>query len=173
MTDISNPRKGIIRNIVPTGTVHFVLARPPLENEEVLEMSDQANLEPSEKAAGEENLATNLNTLDQDKALSSKDQEMDAKRQRLKKEEASSTSMDTTENNLEKIRADVDLAEDKPTTTTVCNPGRQDSCKEFTRSPHPILKAQTEPEFEGELFLSIHFGNFFIFWFQNIIEFLL
>jgi len=133
-----------------TGTVHFVLARPPLENEEALEMSDQANLEPSEKAAGEETLATNLNTLDQDKALSSKDQEMDAKRQRLKKEEASSTSMDTTENNLEKIRADVDLAEDKPTTTTtVCNPGRQDSCKEFTRSPHPILKAQTEPEFEG------------------------
>jgi len=133
-----------------TGTVHFVLARPPLENEEALEMSDQANVEPSEKAAGEENLATNLNTLDQDKALSSKDQEMDAKRQRLKKEEASSTSMDTTENNLEKIRADVDLAEDKPTTTTVCNPGRQDSsCKEFTRSPHPILKAQTEPEFEG------------------------
>lgn len=136
-------------------------------------MSDQANVEPSEKAAGEENLATNLNTLDQDKALSSKDQEMDAKRQRLKKEEASSTSMDTTENNLEKIRADVDLAEDKPTSTTVCNPGRQDSCKEFTRSPHPILKAQTEPEFEGELFICIHFGNFFIFWFQNIIEFLL
>ena len=129
-------------------------------------MSDQANVEPSEKAAGEENLATNLNTLDQDKALSSKDQEMDAKRQRLKKEEASSTSMDTTENNLEKIRADVDLVEDKPTTTAqtvACNPGRQDSCKEFTRSPHPILKAQTEPEFEGELFLSIHFGNFFIF----------
>jgi hypothetical protein len=57
--------------------------------------------------------------------------------------------MDTTENNLEKIRADVDLAEDKPTAPTVCNPGRQDSCKEFTRSPHPILKAQTEPEFEG------------------------
>ena len=134
-------------------------------------MSDQANVEPSEKAAGEENLATNLNTLDQDKALSSKDQEMDAKRQRLKKEEASSTSMDTTENNLEKIRADVDLAEDKPTTTpTVCNPGRQDSSKEFTRSPHPILKAQTEPEFEGELFICIHFGNFFIFDFKTLLS---
>jgi len=135
-----------------TGTVHFVLARPPLENGELLEKSGQANLEPSEKVAGEENLAATLNTLDQDKALPSKDQEMDAKRQRLKNEEASNTSMDTTENNLEKIRADVDLVEDKPTTTAqtvACNPGRQDSCKEFTRSPHPILKAQTEPEFEG------------------------
>jgi hypothetical protein len=133
-----------------TGTVHFVLARPPLEPGETLEGSGQAgNLEG--KATGEENLPTNLNTLDQDQALSSKDQEMDAKRQRLKKEETSSTSMDTTENDLEKIRADVDLVEDKPTTTTtVCNPGLEDSCKEFKRSPHPILmKAQTEPEFEG------------------------
>merc|ERR1711860_200727 len=132
-----------------TGTVHFVLARPPLENGDLLEKSGQANLELEEKAAGEENLAT---TLNQEKALASKDQEMDAKRQRLKNEEASNTSMDTTENNLEKIRADVDLVEDKPTTTAqtvACNPGRQDSCKEFTRSPHPILKAQTEPEFEG------------------------
>ena len=148
--------------ILPPGTVHFVLARPPLENGDLLEKSGQANLELEEKATGEK------------KALASKDQEMDAKRQRLKNEEASNTSMDTTENNLEKIRADVDLVEDKPTTTAqtvACNPGRQDSCKEFTRSPHPILKAQTEPEFEGELFLSIHFGNFFIFWFQNIIEF--
>ena len=79
---------------------------------------------------------------------------MDAKRQRLKNEE-------TEENNLETkgapIRADVDLAEDKPTTaqTMACNPGLLDSSQEFTRSPHPILKAQTEPEFEGELLLSI------------------
>lgn len=133
-----------------TGTVHFVLARPPLESGELQEKSGQANnLEEKE-----ENLATNtntLNTLDQDKALSSKDQEMDAKRQRLKnKEEA---SMDTTENDLEKIRADVDLVEDKPPTTPgqslVCNLGRPSSRKEFTRSPHPILKAQSEPEFEG------------------------
>jgi len=130
-----------------TGTVHFVLARPPLENGEPLEKSGQANLEASEKASGkQENLATN--TLDQDKALSAKDQEVDAKRQRLKNE-------DTTENDLETkgapIRADVDLAEDKPTTaqTMACNPGLLDSSQEFTRSPHPILKAQTEPEFEG------------------------
>ena len=91
---------------------------------------------------------------------------MDAKRQRLKnKEETSTISMDTTENNLEDngtapIRADVDLAEDKPTTTAqtmACNQGLLDSSKEFTRSPHPILKAQTEPEFEGELLLSITF----------------
>ena len=103
----------------------------------------------------------NLTTLD--KASSSKDQEMDAKRQRLKnnKEETSTISMDTTENNLENnraapIRADVDLAEDKPTTTAqtmACNQGLLDSSKEFTRPPHPILKAQTEPEFEGELLL--------------------
>jgi len=133
-----------------TGTVHFVLARPPLENGELLEKSEQANnLEEKE-----ENLATNtntLNTLDQDKALSSKDQEMDAKRQRLKNKE--DASMDTTENNLEKIRADVDLVDDRPPTTRgesiVCNSGRQNSRKEFTRSPHPILKAQSEPEFEG------------------------
>jgi len=131
-----------------TGTVHFVLARPPLENGELLEESGQANnLEEKE-----ENLATTtLNTLDQDKALSSKDQEMDAKRQRLKNEEEA--SMDTTENDLGKIRADVDLVEDKPPSTTgqstVCNSGRQSSHKEFTRSPHPILKAQSEPEFEG------------------------
>lgn len=136
-----------------TGTVHFVLARPPLENGEPLEKSGQANLE----AAGdqEKNLPTTLNTLDQDKALSSKDQEMDAKRQRLKNEEASSTSMDTTENNLENnvasIRADVDLAEENPTPaqTMVCNPGLLDSRKEFKRSPRPFLNAQTEPEFEG------------------------
>merc|ERR1712192_275744 len=136
-----------------TGTVHFVLARPPLENGEPLE---KANPEAPEKdAAGNQE---NLTTLDQDKALSSKDQEMDAKRQRLKnKEEASTTSMDTTENNLENngaapIRADVDLAEDKPATGQTmagCNQGLSDSSKEFTRSPHPILKAQTEPEFEG------------------------
>jgi len=133
-----------------TGTVHFVLARPPLENGELLEKSEQANnLEEKE-----EDLATNtntLNTLDQDKALSSKDEEMDAKRQRLKNKE--DASMDTTENDLEKIRADVDLVEDKPPTTRgesmVCNSGRQSSRKEFTRSPHPILKAQSEPEFEG------------------------
>ena len=69
---------------------------------------------------------------------------------------------DTTENDLETkgapIRADVDLAEDKPTTaqTMACNPGLLDSSQEFTQSPHPILKAQTEPEFEGELlFLSL------------------
>jgi len=136
-----------------TGTVHFVLARPPLENGEPLEKSEQANLEASEKAAGpQENLATTLNTLDQDKALSPKNQEMDAKRQRLKNEEA---SMDTTESNLETngalIRADVDLAEDKPTTaqTMACNPGLLDSSQEFSRPPHPILNAQTEPEFEG------------------------
>ena len=77
---------------------------------------------------------------------------MDAKRQRLKNQEEA--SMDTTENDLEKIRADVDLVEDKPPTTPgqsmVCNSGRQNSHKEFTRSPHPILKAQSEPEFEGE-----------------------
>jgi len=137
-----------------TGTVHFVLARPPLENVEPLE---KANLEASEKIAGGNQ--ENLTTLDQDKASSSKDQEMDAKRQRLKnnKEETSTISMDTTENNLENngaapIRADVDLAEDKPTTTAqtlACNQGLSDSTKEFTRSPHPILKAQTEPEFEG------------------------
>ena len=144
-------------NILPPGTVHFVLARPPLENGEPLE---KANVEAPEKAAGNQE---NLATLDQDKALSSKDQEMDAKRQRLKnKEEASTTSMDTTENNLEDngtapIRADVDLAEDKPPTaqTMACNQGLLDPSKEFTRSPHPILKAQTEPEFEGELLLYI------------------
>ena len=165
MADISNSTKGIITwNILSAGTVHFVLARPPLENGEHLEKSGQANLEASEKASGkQENLATN--TLDQDKALSAKDQEVDAKRQRLKNEEA---SMDTMENNLETkdapIRADVDLAEDKPTTaqTMACNPGLLDSSQEFTRSPHPILKAQTEPEFEGELlflYLAIHVSN--------------
>jgi len=133
-----------------TGTVHFVLARPPLENGEPLE---KANLEAPEKAAAGNQ--ENLTTLDQDKALSSKDQEMDAKRQRLKnKEEASTTSMDTTENNdAAPIRADVDLAEDKPAmgqTMANGNQGLSDSSKEFTQSPHPILmKAQTEPEFEG------------------------
>ena len=86
---------------------------------------------------------------------------MDAKRQRLKnKEEASTTSMDTTENNdAAPIRADVDLAEDKPATGQTMAQGKQglsDSSKEFTRSPHPILmKAQTEPEFEGQLLLFI------------------
>merc|ERR1712192_261711 len=74
-----------------TGTVHFVLARPPLENGEPLE---KANLEAPEKAAAGNQ--ENPTTLDQDKALS---------------------SMDPTENNdAAPIRADVDLAEDKPAT---------------------------------------------------------
>jgi len=68
-----------------TGKVHFVLARPPLENEE---KSDQEV--SGKEAAGQEN----LDSLEQSNALSSKDQELAAKRQRLKNEE----SMDTTDN---------------------------------------------------------------------------
>merc|ERR1711994_705451 len=68
-----------------TGKVHFVLARPPLENEE---KSDQEV--SGKEAAGQEN----LDSLEQSNALSSKDQELAAKRQRLKNEE----SMETTDN---------------------------------------------------------------------------
>jgi len=125
-----------------TGKVHFVLARPPLENEE---KSDQEV--SGKEAAGQEN----LDSLEQSNALSSKDQELAAKRQRLKNEE----SMDTTDN-LESTaaptRADVRLAEEKPPSQEAPM-GRElgeNSSKEFTRrSPHPILKGQTEPEFEG------------------------
>jgi len=125
-----------------TGKVHFVLARPPLENEE---KSDQEV--SGKEAAGQEN----LDSLEQSNALSSKDQELAAKRQRLKNEE----SMDTTDN-LEStaapIRADVRLAEEKPPSqeAPMVRKLGENSSKEFTRRPpHPILKGQTEPEFEG------------------------
>ena len=104
------------------------------------------------EAAGQEN----LDSLEQNNALSSKDQELAAKRQRLKNEE----SMDTTDN-LESTaaptRADVRLAEEKPASQEAPM-GRElgeNSSKEFKRRPpHPILKGQTEPEFEGKLCLS-------------------
>ena len=111
------------------------------------------------EAAGQEN----LDSLEQNNALSSKDQELAAKRQRLKNEE----SMDTTDN-LESTaaptRADVRLAEEKPASQEAPM-GRklgENSSKEFTRRPpHPILKGQTEPEFEGKLgFLSLNLECF-------------
>jgi len=116
-----------------TGTVHFVLARPPPGNEESSEADDS-------KAA-----------KDQDKA--SKDVELHTKKERLK----NSASINNVEPNLEKdaapIRSDVDLSEERPEDkaaqrSSSCETSA-DSGKEFVQTPHSILKTQTKPEFEG------------------------
>jgi len=116
-----------------TGTVHFVLARPPPGNEESSEADDS-------KAA-----------KDQDKA--SKEEELQTKKERLK----NSASINNVEPNLEKdaapIRSDVDLSEERPedkaTRRSSSCESSADSGKEFVQTPHSILKTQTKPEFEG------------------------
>merc|ERR1712223_991900 len=116
-----------------TGTVHFVLARPPPGNED----SSEADASKAAK--------------DQDKA--SKDEELQTKKERLK----NSASINNVQPNLEKdvapIRSDVDLCEERPEDkaaqrSSSCETS-SDSRKEFVQTPHSILKTQTKPEFEG------------------------
>lgn len=126
-----------------TGTVHFVLARPPPGNEDSSEADDSKAAKDQDKAS--------TRSKDQDKA--SKDEELQTKKERLK----NSASINNVEPNLENdaapIRSDVDLSEERPEDkaarrSSSCETSA-DSRKEFVQTPHSILKTQTKPEFEG------------------------
>ena len=125
-----------------SGTVHFVLARPPPGNEDSSEADDSKAAKDQDKAL--------TRSKDQDKA--SKDEELQTKKERLK---------NNVQPNLEKdaapIRSDVDLSEerreDKAAKRSSSCETSADSRKEFVQTPHSILKTQTKPEFEGK-FLS-------------------
>ena len=130
-----------------SGTVHFVLARPPPGNEDSSEADDSKAAKDQDKAL--------TRSKDQDKA--SKDEELQTKKERLK----NSASINNVQPNLEKdaapIRSDVDLSEerseDKAAQRSSSCETSADSGKEFVQTPHSILKTQTKPEFEGK-FLS-------------------
>merc|ERR1711994_769261 len=126
-----------------TGTVHFVLARPPPGNEDSSEADDSKAAKDQDKAL--------TRSKDQDKA--SKEEELQTKKERLK----NSATINNVQPNLEKdaapIRSDVDLSEERPEDKAA---QRSSSCetsansrKEFVQTPHSILKTQTKPEFEG------------------------
>jgi len=130
-----------------TGTVHFVLARPPPGNEDSSEADDSKAAKDQDKAL--------TRSKDQDKA--SKEEELQTKKERLK----NSASINNVQTNLEKdaapIRSDVDLSEERPEDkaaqrSSSCE-NSADSRKEFVQTPHSILKTQTKSEFEGK-FLS-------------------
>merc|ERR1711962_798760 len=121
-----------------TGTVHFVLARPPPGNEDSSEADDSKAAKDQDKAL--------IRSKDQDKA--SKEEELQTKKERLK---------NNVQPNLEKdaapIRSDVDLSEERPEDKAALRSSScetsADSGKEFVQTPHSILKTQTKPEFEG------------------------
>merc|ERR1711994_203586 len=126
-----------------TGTVHFVLARPPPGNEDSSEADDSKAAKDQDKAL--------TRSKGQDKA--SKDEELQTKKERLK----NSATINNVQPNLEKdaapIRSDVDLSEERPEDkaaqrSSSCETST-DSRKEFVQTPHSILKTQTKPEFEG------------------------
>jgi len=121
-----------------TGTVHFVLARPPPGNEDSSEADDSKAAKDQDKAL--------TRSKDQDKA--SKDEELQTKKERLK-----NSVQPNLENDAAPIRSDVDLSEERPEDkaaqrSSSCETSA-DSRKEFVQTPHSILKTQTKPEFEG------------------------
>merc|ERR1711962_431810 len=121
-----------------TGTVHFVLARPPPGNEDSSEADDSKATKDQDKAL--------TRSKDQDKA--SKDEELQTKKERLK-----NNVQPNLENDAAPIRSDVDLSEerreDKAAQRSSSCENSADSRKEFVQTPHSILKTQTKPEFEG------------------------
>merc|ERR1711994_17658 len=121
-----------------TGTVHFVLARPPPGNEDSSEADDSKAAKDQDKAL--------TRSKDQDKA--SKDEELQTKKERLK-----NSVQPNLENDAAPIRSDVDLSEerleDKAAQRSSSCETSADSRKEFVQTPHSILKTQTKPEFEG------------------------
>merc|ERR1712203_615411 len=121
-----------------TGTVHFVLARPPPGNEDSSEADDSKAAKDQDKAL--------TRSKDQDKA--SKDEELQTKKERLK-----NSVQPNLENDAAPIRSDVDLSEerreDKAAERSSSCETSADSRKEFVQTPHSILKTQTKPEFEG------------------------
>jgi len=121
-----------------TGTVHFVLARPPPGNEDSSEADDSKAAKDQDKAL--------TRSKDQDKA--SKDEELQTKKERLK-----NSVQPNLENDAAAIRSDVDLSEERPEDkaaqrSSSCETSA-DSGKEFVQTPHSILKTQIKPEFEG------------------------
>ena len=127
-----------------SGTVHFVLARPPPGNEDSSETDNSKAAKDQDKAL--------TRSKDQDKA--SKDEELQTKKERLK----NIATIDNVEPNLENdaapIRSDADLpkerSEDKAAQRSSSCKTSADSGTEFVQTPHSILKTQTKPEFEGK-----------------------
>merc|ERR1712047_69716 len=123
-----------------TGTVHFVLARPPPGNED-----------SSEAEAPKDQDKALTRSKDQDKA--SKDEELQTKKERLKNTASINNVQPNLENDAAPIRSDVDLSEERPEDkaakgSSSCETSA-DSGKEFVQTPHSILKTQTKPDFEG------------------------
>jgi len=126
-----------------TGTVHFVLARPPPGNEDSSEADDSKAAKDQDKAL--------TRSKDQDKA--SKEEELQTKKERLKNIATINNVEPNLENDAGPIRSDVDLSEerseDKAAQRSSSCESSADSGKEFVQTPHSILKTQTKPEFEG------------------------
>ena len=130
-----------------SGTVHFVLARPPPGNEDSSEADDSKAAKDQDKAL--------TRSKDQDKE--SKEEELQTKKERLKNSASINNVQPNLENDAAPIRSDVDLSEerseDKAAQRSSSCETSADSGKEFVQTPHSILKTQTKPEFEGK-FLS-------------------